>query len=242
MSDDSKKLTFLQSIQSYLFQKLSRFFKSSFMLIVFTIIYIGLEYHAPSAYRDLTGKIFNAKIPSILALFILYTSIWFFILPILTSKFILRDKLKNLGLYLPVNKKKTLYLTLLALLLLIPYMFFFSTLKQFQHFYSFGEINVNKFILIQCVLFPIYYFFEEFFFRGFLFLGLWKRIGLHSFWITELIFTLAHIGKPMLEIFLAMPASLILSYLTLQTKSFYPAALVHCLIGITLSYLVTFQN
>ena len=91
------------------------------------------------------------------------------------------------------------------------------------------------------VLFPFYYIGEECFFRGFLFLGLWRRVRWHSFWITDVLFTLAHIGKPGLEILLCIPASIIFNCLTLFTRSIVPAVIVHTIMGIMLSILVTFQ-
>jgi len=77
---------------------------------------------------------------------------------------------------------------MIGLAILLPWIIFFAHQTEFKG-YSFGTPTLPKYILILGVLFPLYYIGEEFFFRGFLFLGLWKRVGWHSFWITDIIFT-----------------------------------------------------
>ena len=101
-----------------------------------------------------------------------------------------------------------------------------------------GNTGFIKFILVQLLILPPYYFCEEFFFRGFMFMGLWKKINWHSFWVTDIIFFYSHLGKPPLELIFALPVGIVLNYITLRTKSVYPAIIVHCIAGIFLNSLV----
>ncbi len=114
----------------------------------------------------------------------------------------------------------------------------FSKQPEFQATYALGQPSIKKLILLNTVLFPSYYFSEEFFYRGFLFLGLWRRIKWHSFWVTDFIFAFAHLGKPGLEILLSMFASVVFNILTLSTKSIYPALITHWVVGCTFILLI----
>jgi membrane protease YdiL (CAAX protease family) len=219
---------------------ITRFFQSAPILISLSILFIIFEYQAPVVFLKYLGSAFDATKITTLIFLIAYTVLCFFVMPVVTSKIIFRENIKKLGLIVPENKKTALFLIIVALLLLAPCMVLFAQQKQFQHYYSLGHPSVSKFIFIQFMMLPIYYFIEEFFFRGFLFLTLWRKIGWHSFWITDVIFTCAHFGKPLPEILLAIPAGIILNYLTLRTQSIYPAAWVHAVLGILLNCLVNY--
>ena len=95
--------------------------------------------------------------------------------------------------------------------------------------------------MVQCIFLPLYYFSEEFFFRGFLFLLLWKKVRWHSFWITDILFAAAHILKPGLEILLCIPASVIFNVLTLYSRSIVPALMVHLIVGMSLNFFVCYS-
>jgi membrane protease YdiL (CAAX protease family) len=60
----------------------------------------------------------------------------------------------------------------------------------------------------------------------------------HSFWITDVLFTFSHLGKPGMEILLCIPASVVFNCLTLGTRSFFPAAVVHFVLGTVLFLVV----
>jgi CAAX protease family protein len=172
--------------------------------------------------------------------FSFYNLFFLFILPVAFNTIIRREPLKDIGIAWPKNKILTVILIIIALSILIPCMIFFAKQNAFQS-YSMGNMSIPTFTLIVTLLFPLYYIGEECFMRGFLFLGLWKRIGWHSFWITDVLFTLFHIGKPIPEVLLCIPASVIFNCLTLFTRSIVPAVIVHSIMGAALSTLVTYQ-
>lgn len=212
----------------------AKLFKRTPFFIGMSIFVIGLAYQGGYIFVRYAGSIPDPdKIISI-SFVTLYTVLFFLVIPLLINKFILKENLKNLGLMIPEKKIRALVLTLLGLLILMPPILHLAKRPEFQAFYSFGKISLGASVFMQLVDFPIYYFSEEFFFRGFLFITLWKRVGWHSFWITDIIFTLAHLTKPPLELLLSIFASVVFNILTLNTKSIYPALVVHYCMGIAL--------
>ena len=158
------------------------------------------------------------------------------LLLILSSKMNLLD----FGFRLPSRKKEAIVLIVLAFTVLMPLIIFFSGQDAFQDYYSLKKESLFNFLVLIILPSLIYYFAEEFLFRGFLFWGLWHKIKYHSFWITSLIFSIFHLSKPLPEVFFAFFASLIFCYLSLKTKSFVPAAVAHFLVAIALNALIVF--
>jgi membrane protease YdiL (CAAX protease family) len=226
---------------------LSRFFKSTFLLLCMGtgLILIAMDFKLFLEFAKLfhsTGaKEFNS-----FAAFVVYCLLCYGVAPLFLAKYVIREKFSSIGIRQPVNKIEAVFLILAAVAILLPFMVHFSKLASFKAFYSCGNAcvqnNFTLFTLIQFTMFPLYYLGEEFFFRGFLFLGLWKKIGWHSFWVTDILFTFSHIGKPGLEILLCIPASVVFNFITLRSRSILPAFIVHCTIGISLSYLVNFPG
>ncbi|TAK75630.1 MAG: CPBP family intramembrane metalloprotease [Gammaproteobacteria bacterium] len=207
------------------------------MMLVFATAVLFYEVEAPFYYQRYFGVFDGKTIPSLLFLD-LYTLFLFFLVPLIVGRVLFREPYFDLGLRRPLNNWVALRLILLAYCIVIPLTLFCAHQSQFKHYYSFGHVDTVSFIFMQLVLVPVYYFSEEFFFRGFLFLSLWRRIGWHSFWVTDIFFTLAHLGKPGIEIILSIPASVMLNYLTLRTRSIYPALIVHATIGIAMNMTV----
>jgi len=218
---------------------LAQRFQSSPALIILSMILILFEFNAPTLYFLQFHQLFNAKAIFPFSFLVTYSLIFLFLLPFITSRYLSKQSLKGLGLTLPQNRKKVFILIVFSLLLLIPVVFFSAHYQTVQTFYSLKGTPLY-FIFFLVLAMPPYYFAEEFFFRGFLFLGLWKKLGWHSYWITEILFTWAHLGKPPIELLLSFPAGMVLNYLTLKTQSIYPAMMVHFTMGILLTLLVTF--
>jgi membrane protease YdiL (CAAX protease family) len=83
----------------------------------------------------------------------------------------------------------------------------------------------------------LYYIGFEYFFRGFILLGLEDRVGPGAANALQAgIVTLAHLGKPPLELLAAYPASLLFGWMTLRTRSIWPAVAVHWTVGVALDY------
>lgn len=218
---------------------MGQFFKTVPGLIILSIVFIHTEACLAIVFTKYFGVFDQAK-SFALFFFAMYSLFCFFVMPAGIGRFFFRENLREMGLRQVDSRKKAVFLILLSLLVLVPYVFFCARRAEFQS-YSLGQPSAVKFAIISCTFFPLYYFAEEFFFRGFLFISFWKRVKWHSFWITDIIFTLAHVGKPGLEILLCIPVSIILNFLTLTTKSIFPAVIVHCILGTLLSFLISFK-
>jgi len=160
-----------------------------------------------------------------------------FVIPMFIIKFVFKKQLSDFGLSIPENLSRVLKLIAIALLILLPFIFLLASKTNFQEFYlikrSFSGLFFLE-ILASC----LYFFSEEFLFRGVLFFGLWDKLKLHTFWITNLIFAIFHLNKPYGEVFFAFFAGLLLSYVSLKTKSFIPAAIIHIILALTLNAII----
>jgi membrane protease YdiL (CAAX protease family) len=171
-------------------------------MIAFSFITIWFLFDAPHIYSVLFRYHQEQNFRSIyfLFFFIGYSCSLFFVIPALISQFIYQEKLKELGLIMPHNKTKAIILMIVAELILIPAILFIGKQQSVQTYYSFINNSSTALISAQFVGYIFYYFCEEFFFRGFLFLRLWRKIGWHAFWIVDILFVFCHLFKPLWEI------------------------------------------
>lgn len=209
-----------------------RFVNSSAVLIAATVFLVLCEFAIPSLYLKVFHLSYRGtEISS--ALFIVSASfLFFFLIPVIIAKLIYRESLSSLGVRLPTEYGKALLLTLLAFIMLLPGNLLISRYHSVHSYYLFKEIYALKLVIFFLIVMPCYYFFEEFFFRGFLLINLYKKIKWHGIWISDLVFALAHIAKPALELWLSFPAGIILAILALRTKSIYPCIVVHYILGV----------
>ena len=227
---------------AYTRQHLFSFFNSPSIIILVASTLIILEIIAPAAYTHFFSTTFDFKKTQCLVFYLIYTFICFFVLPSFFATVILKDKLYNLGFRWPEDTLKARLLFITAFPACIACAVWLATQPSFQIFYGFSlRVPFTQFIIMQLISLPLYYLIEEFFFRGLLFLLLWKRIGWHAFWITELLFTLAHLGNPGLEVLFTIPIGIFLNLLTLWTRSVLPAIIFHSTIGMLLNFIVYFD-
>ena len=215
---------------------IKKILENPFVIIIYSSFLI--LFHVSPAFYLLEQKLFS------------YESVWFqlvvsinavivlFIIPFYIIKFIYKKKIVDFGFRMPENLSYTIKLTVLILVFFTPIMFFLSKQTSFQDYYSVDQ-NIINFILLS-IISGIYYFAEEFLFRGLLFFGIWDKFKFHSFWIVNTLFALFHIGKPPYEIILAFFLGLTLTYLSYKTKSFIPAVVVHFTLALILNIIVTF--
>lgn len=206
-------------------------------VIIFPCLIIFIQMQAPSFFPKQFGSL-DLRTTFSFIYFIAIIIFFFLAIPVAISSLTMKEHLSQLGLRKPEKKLTAVFLTILALSMLMPCMIYFTKLPSFQAYYFLGKLSVWRILFVDCLMMPIYYFCEEFFFRGYLFLSLYRRVGWHSFWITDIIFTFSHINKPGLEFLLSIPASVIFNFITLKTKSIYPAFIVHTAMGIVLNILI----
>ena len=161
--------------------------------------------------------------------------------PVAIIKFWFKKNLAEFGLALPQNKKETLLLTAIIFLINLPIILFFSKQPDFQSYYGLANLDLlSGYAIIFTLLPAIYYFSEEFLFRGFLFLGIYQESVLKSYIITAVIFSAFHIGKPAAEIYYAFFFGLMACYLTQKSRSVLPAAAVHFALSMILNLLIIY--
>lgn len=126
-------------------------------------------------------------------------------------------------------------LAALAALSQIPLLLKYESVRQF---YLLPEQPLYLTLLFIGPLALIYYLSEEFLFRGFLGFTLYKNIGLASIAVIAILFGVLHAGKPFEEIWWSVGFSIIFSWVSIETKSFLPAALLHFLLAFVISVVV----
>jgi membrane protease YdiL (CAAX protease family) len=219
---------------------LTQALRSAPVLIILSMIFILIEFNIPPVFTQTFGRAFNAREPLTLSFMVIYSLIFLLLVPLLINRFFFKEPLSHYGLNPPAARKKTFLLVTAALLIFVPASIALGQQKPMQLFYSMKNFSYATIAFDFLLAYPPYYLAEEFFFRGFLFLRLERKIGWHSYWITELIFMWAHLGKPPIEILFSFPAGLILNYLTFKTRSIFPAMGVHYVLGVVMTFYVTF--
>jgi membrane protease YdiL (CAAX protease family) len=213
------------------------FFKSLPVFLIFAFIFLYFEMLTPLFYPHWWGT-YNGRAPSGVIFLTLISLVFLFAVPALYAKLFFQENPRDFGVRMPANKLKALGWLLAALIILEPYIVYCSKLTTFHLYYATANSYWPQLLFLNFLVFPMQYFAEEFFFRGYLFIGIWRKVKWHSFWITDVLFTFSHVGKPGLEILLCIPASVILNVLTLATRSIYPAIVVHTCLGITMCLLI----
>lgn len=77
----------------------------------------------------------------------------------------------------------------------------------------------------------------EFFFRGFLVLGLGRVIGRASIWLAMIPYCMIHYHKPPLEAFAAIVAGVVLGEVAYRTRSIAGGVIVHVGVAATMELL-----
>lgn len=211
-----------------------------FAYLVLSLLCVLFCMSAPAFFKLLFSNDFNPFQYSSITFIVLTAAVGFFAIPVFFRTIILKKDLASLGLVAPADGAKALKGAGLIFMACIPFLLLMATEKQFHDYYTFQQVSTIKLILINLTLFPTYYLAEEFFFRGFMLMALWEKIGWHAIWLTEVVFFLAHLGKPGVELAISIPIGILLSVLALRTKSIYPPLCVHFLLGMSNVVLVNY--
>jgi membrane protease YdiL (CAAX protease family) len=161
----------------------------------------------------------------------------YLIIPVLIVKFIFRENLSDYGLkWKGAFKNWELYVAMLAIM--IPLVIYFSSTASFQARYPFYNPGKNENLWPDFWIWEVMYFLQfvalEFFFRGFMTLGLRKRFGYYSIFIMTIPYCMIHFGKPMPETIGAIIAGLILGTLSMKSRSVLLGVLIHYSIAISM--------
>ena len=152
----------------------------------------------------------------------------------MTCIFLMRDDFKRFGFGLG-----DISYGLKAVLFVTPVFVLFTVLgsgdEQLIQFYPLpGDVigkNVNAFGLwILC--YACFYIAFEFFYRGFLLQGADDMGLVQNFLIATACCVLIHVGKPFAETLASIPASILFAWITIRSRSFLYAFLIHFIVGI----------
>jgi len=191
---------------------------------------IGARAHDGS-WLDVTGPEWGGLV-SFLAAFVLLG-----VIPALLSKRILDRRPRDLGVGLG-NVREGLIWLLLGVPIGIAIGWTNATSPELAAVYPLGspQLTIVSF-LPHAIGYTLYYIGFEYHFRGFMLLGLEQRIGP---WVANIlqagIVTLAHLGKPSLELAVAFPASLLFGWIVLRTRSIWYVVAIHAAVGIALDF------
>jgi len=180
------------------------------------------------------------NLPS-LAFWILVVVLFYFVVPALGIKYVLKRDLKDYGLNLKIEKGFwKLYLQCAAVMLPLVYMVSltdgFASKYPFLKVYN-GEPYFGSALLIWELLYFLQFFGLEFFFRGFLVHSLKKALGFYSIFVMTVPYCMIHFGKPMTESFAAIFAGIFLGWLSYKYNSIWLGLLLHCTVALTMDVL-----
>jgi membrane protease YdiL (CAAX protease family) len=164
------------------------------------------------------------------------------LVPLLVVKFVFREYLADYGVQLG-DRVRTLrsFLILAPVFLLAAYIGSGDPVVR-------AEYPVNKLACTSGGMFAfhaatyfLYYLGWEFYFRGFMQMGLRDAVGeANALLIQVMASTLLHIGKPGAETFGAVFGGILWGILVYRTRSLLSGVLQHFLLGITLDWLICF--
>jgi membrane protease YdiL (CAAX protease family) len=185
--------------------------------------------HWPEAWQGWVRQIvafFHVPLPQVLL---------FLAIPVL-SLLLLKEPLSKYGFGAGKWKEGLLYAAA-CVGGLAPFLFWASTMGDFRAYYQ-GQLKLGfVFLIVQYLLYMLSW---EFLFRGYLYFSLEERVGsTMAIWLQSVPFAVAHLGKPAPEALTCYFGGLILGYISLKTRSFLYAFLVHWGIYATLLFFIS---
>jgi uncharacterized protein len=171
--------------------------------------------------------------------------IFYFLLPILIIKFVLKEKTTDYGLKVG-NLFRDYKIYLLFFVVMVPVILFFSTTESFQSRYPFYRMVKGEALYPNFWIWQLLYFFQfigvEFFFRGFLVHGFKKQFGYYSVFIMTIPYCMIHFGKPFPETMAAIIAGIVLGTLSLKSRTIWMGVLIHYSVALTMDLSAVWQK
>lgn len=169
----------------------------------------------------------------------LWTITLFLVVPAFLVRVAFRERLQNIGLTLAIKPQHWwLYLGMFAAV--FPIVLYAASRPDFQAIYPFyrGAFQASAgAILLWEAAYLTQFFALEFFFRGFLVLGLGRVIGRASIWLAMVPYCMIHYHKPPLEAFAAIVAGVVLGEVAHRTRSIAGGVIVHVGVAATMEFL-----
>ncbi len=212
------------------------------LILVYTAVGLMiLEYYANTEF-------FNRQFPALAQEhFGLYSQLWWAFwtiviyvpIPMLIIYFVFREKPKDYGFFFRV-KGKHLALYIGMYLVVLPFVIYASTRTDFQSVYPFYR-GAYQASMAEFLTWEISYLLQfvalEFFFRGFLVIGLERYFGRLSVWVAVIPYGMIHFHKPVLEAAGAIIAGLVLGEVSRRTRSILGGVIAHGGVALTMDLL-----
>lgn len=169
----------------------------------------------------------------------LWTITLFLVVPAILVRAVFKDRLRDYGLTLAIKRQYWwLYLGMFAAV--FPLVLYAASRPDFQAVYPFYR-GAHQATAGAIVAWEIAYLTQflalEFFFRGFLVLGLGRVIGRASIWLAMIPYCMIHYHKPPLEAFAAIVAGVVLGEVAYRTRSIAGGVIVHVGVAATMELL-----
>lgn len=169
----------------------------------------------------------------------IWTFVLFLLVPAVIVKTVFKERLRDYGINLKI--KRQYYAIYLGLFLIaLPLVIYTSTRADFRAIYPFfrGAFSAPvSDIVIWETAYLSSFVALEFFFRGFLVLGLEKNFGKLAIWVALVPYVMLHFHKPTLEAFGAIFTGLVLGELAQRSRSILGGAFVHVAVASTMDFM-----
>ena len=158
------------------------------------------------------------------------------VVPVVLITLVWRQRLAEYGLRWSADWR-TLRPYLAFVVVMAPVVWIASSTDQFQARYPFLNMMPGESIRSRWLIWESAYFAQffalEFFFRGFMVLGLKARFGWLSIPVMVVPYCMIHFAKPMPEAVAAIVAGIALGHLSMKSGTVFWGALLHCTVAVS---------
>ena len=182
----------------------------------------------------------------LLAYWVGVSVLFYFIVPALVLRLVLKKKLSDFGLSFRIEPG-FLKLLLQCIAVMAPLVYLMSLTSGFEARYPFlkvfnGEPYLSSTLLAWELIYFLQFFGLEFFFRGFLLHSLKPSLGGYSIFAMMVPYCMIHWGKPMPEAFAAIFAGIFLGWLSYRNGNIWMGLVLHCFVAFSMDVMALFNK
>ncbi len=221
-------------------------FKPAFVLVSVAVIeVISYYYCGTRAFRKYFAKLFELGDLARFYRYIYWLSADFvihFIVPVLLSAFILRQKPRDFGLGWG-DYRMGIKIFVLFMIIMMPILWIATSFPGFIQKYPHTSAVLSNWTLfaIYNLCFILYMIGWEFIWRGYMLFGLKEKFGYYAILIQMIPFVILHNGKPVAETLGAIVAGIALGILAWRTNSFWYCAMTHASVMVAINLIATLR-
>lgn len=166
--------------------------------------------------------------------------VFYVVIPVIVIKFFLREKLADYGLKIKgMFYGWKAYAAMASFIL--PVVFLISFSPEFTFTYPFYRFEDPEKLFPQFIIWEVFYILQffalEFFFRGFMVLGLKPHLKGYSILVMTIPYCMIHFAKPLPECIGSIFAGLILGAMSYRTGSIWLGAALHVAVALSMDTL-----